>query len=97
MHSQVAVRNFHNFIQAGDSLTNVSGHYISMQDKSCKIIRVAVYLVVLCNIVSNTEVNLCLFNLVPRRMNSLGTRLLSLQLGCNQDNHSMVKTINLFF
>ena len=46
-----------------------------------KMIRVAVSLVSLC--ISNTKVNL--------------PQPLSLQLGCNQDTHFMVKTTNLFF
>ena len=30
MHFKVAVRNFHDLIQAGDSLTDVSGHALSV-------------------------------------------------------------------
>ena len=44
IHYEVVLTNafqicFHDFIQAGNSLTDVSGH-ISMQDKCCKMIRV---------------------------------------------------------
>ena len=70
------------FIQAGDSLT-VLVVTISMQDEHCKM----------------HDQGSCLFGcLVIIVSNTVYfPQPLSLQLGCNQGTHSMVKTTNLFF
>ena len=64
-------------MQASDSLADVSGYY--QEDHGCKIMKAAASLVALCNQSINSAINV---NLSSQ----------SLQLDCNQGNHSVVKT-----